>query len=254
MINENKQLLLKDLCARLLYGTICEDVHGNSGILLDLNLELNSLTLKISESGSTWTTDIDGIKPYLRPMSSMTEEEKKYLVDLELEYKGKYNKTEYYLLYFNWLNAHHFDYRKLIDKGLAIEAPEGMYLVETRKNGMEMNKYTIYCNEEQTKKAFELGAPLDGVYSKKNTKILYTLPYNDPKRPDCAAYYIPTAEQIICWLEEQGFVIEITLSDDDHPWTFKINKEEAWYVYDTRKKATLAAIDAALDYLSNNKK
>ena len=66
------------------------------------------------------------LKPYLRPMLSMTEEEKE-----------EYNKTENLSLFdlhhyptiksFDWLNAHHFDYRGLIEKGLALEAPEGMY-------------------------------------------------------------------------------------------------------------------------------
>ena len=60
--------------------------------------------------------------PYLRPMSSMTEEERK-------EYQAffNYDGVEYPEEYIDWLNAHHFDYRGLIEKGLALEAPEGMY-------------------------------------------------------------------------------------------------------------------------------
>ena len=58
------------------------------------------------------------IKPYLRPMSSMTEEEKKE------QYKfSAFNNVEL----FDWLNVHHFDYRGLIEKGLALEAPKEMY-------------------------------------------------------------------------------------------------------------------------------
>ena len=83
------------------------------------------------------------IKPYLRPMSSMTEEEKNELhnnseekwanaldfslspvsggeVNVELESIAEAAEID-------WLNAHHFDYRGLIEKGLALEAPEGMY-------------------------------------------------------------------------------------------------------------------------------
>ena len=38
MTKEEKQLLIQDLSARLPYGTICEDIYGNSGILFDLFL------------------------------------------------------------------------------------------------------------------------------------------------------------------------------------------------------------------------
>lgn len=113
-----------------------------------------------------------------------------------------------------------------------------------------MEKYTIYCTEEQTKKAFELGAPIK------------TISY-DPPVPSPTGWVMhkgncckpPTTEQMIGWMEEQGFAIEIILSDEEeHPWTFVINKDEDVCVYDTRKEATLAAIDAALDYLNNSKK
>lgn len=62
---------------------------------------------------------MENIKPYLRPMSSMTKEEKK-----------EYNKLLCWRSpkkVFDWLNAHHFDYRGLIKKGLALEAPKEMY-------------------------------------------------------------------------------------------------------------------------------
>jgi hypothetical protein len=82
-------------------------------------------------------------KPYLRPLSSMTEEESAELSNIISEWFDKelFDLTEepfleYALLkinysispqLFDWLNAHHFDYRGLIEKGLAIEATEGMY-------------------------------------------------------------------------------------------------------------------------------
>ena len=66
---------------------------------------------------------IKDIKPYLRPMSSMTEEElDKYE---ELEWAGDFETLSLPLL--DWLNRKMFDYRGLIEKGLALEAPEGMY-------------------------------------------------------------------------------------------------------------------------------
>ena len=67
-------------------------------------------------------------KPYLRPMSSMTEEEKKELNNvLEFQY---YSDDSCMCESTDWLNAHHFDYRGLIERGLALEAPEGMYKTE----------------------------------------------------------------------------------------------------------------------------
>ena len=65
------------------------------------------------------------LRPYLRPLSSMTEEEKFMYFQLS-ECKSIGGKAEF----IDWLNAHHFDYRGLIEKGLALEAPEGMYKTE----------------------------------------------------------------------------------------------------------------------------
>ena len=108
MNNEDKKLLLKDLCARLPYDVIVVDHYGFVVLF-------------------TWKQmkDFDDgyiSKPYLRPMSSMTKE--------ELEEFHNYTNVDPILwLYYSidWLNAHHFDYRGLIPKGLAIEAPKGMY-------------------------------------------------------------------------------------------------------------------------------
>ena len=118
MTQEEKQLLLVDLCARLPYGVKCE--------IDDINepLELESIKFKgdyFIFSNGVYERYITEIKPYLRPMSSITKEEKAY--------KEFYFKWDDYSDwdYVDWLNAHHFDYRGLIKKGLAIEAPEGMY-------------------------------------------------------------------------------------------------------------------------------
>ena len=130
MTQEDKNLLLKDLCARLPYG-----VKLNNGLKLR---SIDTLTQIVSCPGSD--KKIDCIKPYLRPMSSMTEEEMKVLCNpaIELELKhlslnsdgpsiASMASSTYQI---DWLNAHHFDYRGLIEKGLAIEAPEGMYKTE----------------------------------------------------------------------------------------------------------------------------
>ena len=120
MTQEDKQLLLKDLCARLPYGVICR--YAAAIPLLGEALNYGPLQ-EIRRKGEYFTVNgadclYEDIKPYLRPMSSMTEE--------EYEEFG-YDVLRYTPREFDWLNAHHFDYRGLIEKGLALEAPEEMY-------------------------------------------------------------------------------------------------------------------------------
>ncbi len=121
MTKEEKQILLIDLCARLPYGvkfTLSgNNIYTMKGIDLIVTDE-GDWEYAVAAKGIT-PIEIKYIKPYLRPMSSMTEEEEIY-----------YN-TVYYTLNFykkeDWLNEHHFDYRGLIPMGMALEAPEGMY-------------------------------------------------------------------------------------------------------------------------------
>lgn len=124
MTNEQEQLLIKDLCARLPYGV---KIHikpsletGEDGVD-DQILEAVDLGYNVFNAYSVMPTDV---KPYLRPMTSMTSEEKEeyafLLYDCGIGIKGITHCTD-------WLNAHHFDYRGLIEKGLALEAPKGMY-------------------------------------------------------------------------------------------------------------------------------
>lgn len=119
MTNEKKELLIKDLCARLPYGVkIAIDGYSEPQRLSGLDV--------VSHFFGTETTTVSQkifgrhgevhIKPYLRPMSSMTEEAE-YATDADI-------------VLFDWLNKKMFDYRGLIDKGLALEAPEGMYNVK----------------------------------------------------------------------------------------------------------------------------
>lgn len=115
MTTEEKQLLLKDLCARLPYGVILN--NGAKARSIDV------LTKIVSGIGTD--KKIEDTKYYLRPKSSMTEEEKKTLNNI-LEYQ--YCSDDSCMCEStDWLNAHHFDYRGLIPMGLALEAPEGMY-------------------------------------------------------------------------------------------------------------------------------
>jgi len=129
MTQEEKDLLLKDLCGRLLYGIKFGIGLGKLG-KYDL-VEINTKKGKVL-FGHGLHTDLETCRPYLRPMSSMTKEEKNEYTDIK---KGECNgcvltgkgdpDTEFLLV--DWLNSHHFDYRGLIEKGLALEAPEGMY-------------------------------------------------------------------------------------------------------------------------------
>ena len=127
MTQEDKELLLKDLCARLPYGVKIELTWWvmDEGTCMSTTLEPDHIDqIRNDEVG-----DVE-IKSYLFPMSSMTEEQKK-------EYNLLQNFVPIYYygfdimvdkeLYDNWesidyLNAHHFDYRGLIEKGFAIDA------------------------------------------------------------------------------------------------------------------------------------
>ena len=117
MTQEEKQLVLKDLCARLPYNVICSTVFGNS-IVLYIDIYEGSIYITNNE----WVYDF---KPYLRSMSSMTEEEVDEFTQFDVYANGEYIMPNYEVI--DWLNAHHFDYRGLIEKGLALKAPEGMY-------------------------------------------------------------------------------------------------------------------------------
>ena len=124
MEERDKELLLKDLCARLPYGVICKFTDTFDGCEVDNVLHPDDIT-DMFRHRSHCDSRID-VKPYLRPMSSMTEEEKVEYGDrcyytLNCIYK---NQQYYFNQLFDWLNAHHFDYRGLIDRGLAIEVTD----------------------------------------------------------------------------------------------------------------------------------
>lgn len=104
MTQEDKQLLLRDLCARLPYkvfvmveGYHIDKIKGIDGDVISTDRGIN-YPLRL-------------VKPYLRPMSSMTHSE--YDEYLRIKTHGKPFEV------IDWLNACHIDYRKLIEKGLA---------------------------------------------------------------------------------------------------------------------------------------
>lgn len=122
MKKEDKNLLLKDLCARLPYGVKCqfEDtirlIDGESSPFYDYVLSARHLDLFINNKNFY-------IKPYLRPMSSMTYEERvEYLNICGNEMDNPLSSPRYSGI--DYLNSIHVDYRGLIPKGLAIEVTE----------------------------------------------------------------------------------------------------------------------------------
>lgn len=100
MTQEQKDLLLKDLCARLPYGVI----------LNCCNIVSETLTLISYKGLINNDYDIDEVKPYLFPLSSMTEEQDKEFMNIQIGYPSV-----------DWFNKNHIDYRNLIGKNLAID-------------------------------------------------------------------------------------------------------------------------------------
>ena len=116
MTQENKELLLKDLCSRLPYG-VKASYYGAEEERETLD-EIECVTLDGYVDIGQYSLSIERIKPYLLPMSSMTD--KQFKEYLELEHSGNMEHLSIPLL--DWLNKNHFDYRGLIEKGFAIDA------------------------------------------------------------------------------------------------------------------------------------
>ena len=138
MTQEDKKLLLKDLSARLAYGVKCTTKSLWNGIYAIVGYKDNRFFLDCpiyDEGDDEWM--IESIVPYLRPMSSMSEEERKeyesFIIHKDhINAQGQEWDIDCFSFgsvprLIDWLNAHHFDYRRLIEKGLALEAPKGMY-------------------------------------------------------------------------------------------------------------------------------
>ena len=136
MIQENKELLLKDLCARLPYNVICKVEFRESGEYKSKNMFLSGVFTDeayfTTESGSIYSNEY---KPYLFPLSSMTKEQQEeldriYIDDMRVivdnitnRLEGKSYETNFGpYKYIDWLNENHFDYRGLIPMELAIDA------------------------------------------------------------------------------------------------------------------------------------
>ena len=123
MAQEDKQLLLKDLCARLPYGVKVKSKNGEVATLVNPPTAIQD--------------DCWNFKPYLRPMSSMTgEEHGRYMEFIEWSHNDYDGTTttciskERLHEYLDFIYSHHLDDNNFIERGLALEAPEGMYKTE----------------------------------------------------------------------------------------------------------------------------
>lgn len=126
MTQEEKKLLYKDLSARQSYRPFVCFAGKVTMPFLDVIASTESNEL-MSINGLS----LEDVKPYLRPMSSMTEEETKEFAMLQTDF---YSDGWLYPIaavnMVDWLIAHHFDFRGLIPMGLALEAPADMYKTE----------------------------------------------------------------------------------------------------------------------------
>ena len=150
MKKEDKELLLQDLSMRLPYGVKCQ---AHNGTLICVNAN-HGIAVVQTDRGVRQVL-IENLKPYLRPLSSMTDEEKKDLLNYVVSKDSKYFEVcsdgsitdmspdvqdfksfKLKWISFNpnttsrnigWLLKNHFDFCDLIPKGLALEAPKDMY-------------------------------------------------------------------------------------------------------------------------------
>ena len=154
MKQTDKKLLFIDLCARVPYypyALFDSDKKFDGGLLapiIGMVNKGNTGVIKYNQMfyayGCMTPFSIDEFRIYLRPMSSMTEDERKEVENLIKENRPNpygiiNNKGIDNLLFsvsvtsgvlIDWLNAHYFDYRGLIEKGLALEAPADMYKID----------------------------------------------------------------------------------------------------------------------------
>lgn len=139
MTQKQKQQLINDLCARLPYGVIVDYKENEfeapnwkiTAIYPDTfggRIGYDKRVGAGSESGSR-PFKIGEFKPYLRPMSSMTEEER-LVYEQRLHDVGRsidVIDADDVVSHIDWLLSRHLDFRGLIEKGLALDAPENMY-------------------------------------------------------------------------------------------------------------------------------
>ena len=119
MTQKDRELLLRDLCARLPYGVIVLTPNG-SGHVCEINFTIFGYELGVNINPIIRDTfSINDVKPYLFPLSNMTEEQEEEYNNLNSYELGCFPHTEEAL---DYLIKNHFDYRGLIPMGLAFDA------------------------------------------------------------------------------------------------------------------------------------
>jgi hypothetical protein len=139
ILNEQEEtLVLNDICARLIHGVkiakvdiMTEEAQG-AYEAISVNKDRKTVAFDTPDCVIHCYRNMEMVKPYLRPMSSMTEEERNEYLSIKMQETERVALAEVYRPeaiseIMDWLNKHHFDYRGLIEKGLALEAPKGMY-------------------------------------------------------------------------------------------------------------------------------
>ena len=118
MKKKDKELLMKDLSARLPYGVKVYDTKGNFNSSHQTLAHINGIVGEafVTSGMACRTAQIEDLKPYLFPMSSMSEEQEISL--MRFVANGIMGEN----IVYDWYNENHFDYRGLINKGLAIDA------------------------------------------------------------------------------------------------------------------------------------
>ena len=127
MTNEEKDLLLKDLCARLPYGVkvLCLRDFNHEWYNLEMvDIGDNEVYVTAYEPYTNRYVKIEEVKPYLFPMSSMTEEQTEELIKLINTGQNDNNEFMRSLCRIEFYHVNHFDYRGLIPLGLAIDATD----------------------------------------------------------------------------------------------------------------------------------
>lgn len=136
MTQEEKELLLRDLCARLPYGVVIRTWYGKriNVKCISVNVYTNAVELDIPEDDDA-KVFIDNVKPYLFPLSSITEEQKSYIngrwgINEHFEFEIDPLWGEYFVdvsdavEFINWCYENHFDINGLIPRGLAEDATD----------------------------------------------------------------------------------------------------------------------------------
>lgn len=120
MTQTEKELLMNDLSCRIPYGVIV-NVNGLSNVKLTSVSWYGEVGV---DDGSTYLYPISEVRPYLFPMSSMTDEDKEEYCQLQQRviYNSKGPVNEDVTKYINWCHKKHLDINNLIPIGLAIDA------------------------------------------------------------------------------------------------------------------------------------